>query len=150
MGQVNTKENILETANYIEIKTKLQNVIKQFNESCKDIGQLRVHYNGDIVNDNITYIYISCMYLDTSANIDQEIKELCKNTFKLLVADNKGNNILNPIIGKYISNLLSIASALCNAIPDCASIQYNLNLIVSPNDNGYPIGYNIIVYPIMK
>jgi hypothetical protein len=152
MGQVVTKDNLIETVNYDDIHIKFKSLIKQLNESCKEIGLLRVYYHGDIMNtDALTYIYITCMYLDNNSHLDSEIMENCISNFTLLVPNQEGSMILNPRIQKYIQNSLHLCQTMCTAIPGCTSISYSISTVSSSTTvKPHPIGYTIIVYPIIS
>lgn len=152
MGQVNTKDNIIDSANYDDIHIKFKSLLKQLNESCKELGLLRVYYHGDIVNtDSLTYIYLTCMYLDNNSHIDNEIMENCITNFTLLVQNTDGNMILNPHIQRYIENSLHLCQTMCTAIPGCKNISYSISTIYNlGGSKHHPIGYNLVVYPIIS
>lgn len=152
MGQVNTKNNIIDEANYNDIHNKFTLLIKQLNESCKELGLLRVYYHGDIVKtDALTYIYLTCMYLDNNSHTDNEIMESCITNFSLLVNNPDGQPMMNPHIKKYIENCLHLCQTMCTAIPGCKNITYSISSIYNLGGaKQHPIGYNLIVYPIIS
>lgn len=151
MGQVVTKDIEMEPNNYNEINNKFKDLLDQLNASCKDVGVLRVYYHGNFIKtDTLMYFYISCMYLDNNSHIEEELIHSCNTIFTLVTKTLDDKTILNPHIEKYISNIVSICSNLCSAIPNCKSLSYNLISMQSITTIPHPIGYTIVLYPIIN
>ena len=151
MGLVSSKEYELEKADGDVLSKKMKDLIKTLNESVRDIGTIKVHYHGDFINMNsLMYFYVDCIYLDNNANLDNEIIDNCTNTLKLLVSLPDGSTGINPILQNHIQFCLQACAGICSGIPGCSNASYSLATINSSMGRQHPIGYKIIIYPILQ
>jgi hypothetical protein len=150
MGQIITKEDKLDQADFQNISIKIKDVLNQLNYSFRNISLLPVNFNGDIINTNsIIQIYIDCVYLDNNYIIDDEIIDICTTIFTLMLKDSENNFKINPLLENIISNCLQACSQICSSIPGCKNISYNLLSISSYKIRLHPMGFKILIYPII-